>query len=55
MGRQQVAIERIVVVAEEGPRPPIATLGDMARVTGNDDTAKAGHAASCPAGARLVN
>jgi hypothetical protein len=43
MGRKQVAIERVVVIAEERPRPPIATLGDMVRQTGNDDTGKAGH------------
>src|SRR5712664_2039829 len=46
MAGEQVAVERIVVVTEERPGLPIATLGDMVRETGNDDTGKAGHAAS---------
>jgi hypothetical protein len=43
--REQVAVQRIVVVAEERPRAAIATLGDMVRVIGDDDTGEAGHAA----------
>jgi hypothetical protein len=46
MAGEQIAIERIVVLAEERPGPPIATLGDMVWETGNDDTGKAGHGAS---------
>jgi hypothetical protein len=35
--REQVAIKRIVSVAEKGARAAIATLGDMMRMTGDDD------------------
>ena len=38
---EQVAIKRIVAVAEEGPR----ALGDMVRMIGDDDTGEASHAA----------
>ena len=41
---EQVAIKRIVVIAEEGARAAVATLGDVVRVTGDDDAGKAGHA-----------
>jgi hypothetical protein len=44
MRGEQVAIESIVVVAEERPGPPVATLGDMVRETGNDDAGEASHA-----------
>ena len=40
---EQVAIKRIIGVAEESPRAAVATLGDMVRVTGDDDTGEAGH------------
>jgi hypothetical protein len=42
---EQVAIKRMVGVTEEGARAAIAALGDVVRVTGNDDTGEAGHAA----------
>ena len=42
---EQVAIQCIVGIAEEGPRTAVAALGDMMRVTGNDDTSETGHAA----------
>ena len=42
---EQVAIKRIVGVAEEGARAAVAALGDMVRMTGDDDTGEAGHAA----------
>ena len=45
---EQVAIQCIVGIAEEGARAAIATLGDMVRVAGNDDTGEAGHAPWCP-------
>jgi hypothetical protein len=35
-------------MAEESPRAAVAALGDMMRVTGNDDTGEAGHAIGCP-------
>jgi hypothetical protein len=41
---EQVAIERIVAVAEEGPRAAVATLGDMIGMTGDDDAGETGHA-----------
>ena len=44
---EQVAIKRIVGVAKEGTRAAIAALGDMVRMTGDDDTGEAGHAVSC--------
>ena len=44
MPGEQVAIKRIIIIAEEGPRTAVATLGDVMRVTGNDDTGEAGHA-----------
>jgi|HubBroStandDraft_5_1064220.scaffolds.fasta_scaffold125121_1 hypothetical protein len=37
MGGQQIAIQRVVRISEEGARAAIATLRDMVRVTGNDD------------------
>ncbi len=45
MGGQQVAVQRIIAVAEERPGAAIATLRDMVRMTGNDDASKAGNAA----------
>ena len=42
---EQVAIKRIIIVAEEGPRAAVATLGDVVRMTGDDDTGEAGHTA----------
>ena len=50
VGGQQVAIKRIIAVAEEGPRAAIAALGDVVRITGDDDTGKTGHAALCASG-----
>ena len=44
---EQVAIQHVIAVAEEGPRAAIATLGDMVRITGDDDAGETGHAASC--------
>jgi hypothetical protein len=42
---EQVAIERIVGVFEEGARAAVAALGHMVRMIGDDDTGKAGHVA----------
>jgi hypothetical protein len=39
---EQVAIKRIVGLAEEGARTAIAALGDMVRMTGDDDTGETG-------------
>jgi hypothetical protein len=39
--REQVAVERIVVIAEERSRASVATLRHVVRVTGNNDTGKA--------------
>ena len=38
---EQVALERIVAVAEEGPRAAIAARGDMVGMTGDDNTGEA--------------
>jgi hypothetical protein len=43
--REQVAIERIVGLLEEGARAAVAALGDVVRVTGDNDTGEAGQAA----------
>jgi hypothetical protein len=42
---EQVAVERIVTVAEERLRAAVAALGDMVRMTGDDDTCEASYAA----------
>jgi hypothetical protein len=42
---EQVAIQRIIGVAEESARAAIAALGDMVRVTGDNDASEAGHTA----------
>jgi hypothetical protein len=44
MPGEQIAIKRIVGIAEEGARAAIAALGDMVRMTGDDDTGEASHA-----------
>src|SRR5262245_2877708 len=43
---QEIAVERIVGVAEEGAGTAIAALGDVMRQTGNDDACEASHGAS---------
>ena len=42
--REQLAVKRIVVITEKGALAAIATLGDMVRMTGDDNTGKTGHA-----------
>ena len=42
--RQQIAVERVILVAEEGARAAVAALGDMVRNAGDDDAGEAGHA-----------
>ena len=44
---EQVAIKRIVGIAKERARSAVATLGDMVRMIGYDDTGEAGHAVRC--------
>jgi len=41
--RQEIAIERIVGIAEEGLRPPVATLRHVMRQAGDDETGEARH------------
>ena len=41
---QEVAVERIIIVAEEGARTTIATLSDMVRKTGDNEAGKPSHA-----------
>jgi len=43
MGSEQIAIQRIVAVAEEGACATIAALRDVMRMTGNDGTSEASH------------
>ena len=45
---KQVAIERIVGLGEERPRPAVAALGDVVRMTGDDDTGETSNVASRP-------
>ncbi len=42
---EQIAIKRIVEIAKEGTRAAVAALGHVMRMTGDDDTGEAGHAA----------
>ena len=42
MRSEQVAIKRIVAVTEEYLRAAVATLGDVVRITGDDDTRETG-------------
>ena len=42
--RQEIAVERVVLVGEEGARAAVATLRDMVRDAGDDDAGEAGHA-----------
>ena len=42
--RQEIAVERMILLAEEGARAAVAALGDMVRNTGDDDAGEAGHA-----------
>ena len=44
--REQVAVERIIAVVEKRSRTPVAALGDMVGITGDDDTSEAGHTTS---------
>ena len=41
---EQIAVERVVGVAEEGARAAVAALGDVVRQAGNDDAGETGHA-----------
>jgi hypothetical protein len=45
MPAEQVAIKRIILVIEEGRRPPIATLGHMVGMPREDGAGEASHAA----------
>jgi len=40
---EEVAIQRVVVIAEERARPAVATLRHVVRQAGDNDTGKAGH------------
>lgn len=42
---QEIAVERVIGVAEEHARAAVAALGDVVRMTGDDDAGEAGHAA----------
>lgn len=43
---QLVAVETVVVIVEENLRAPVAPLGDMMRLAGNDNPRQAGHGAA---------
>jgi|UPI000562B63A hypothetical protein len=40
---QEIAIERIVIIAKEGLRPPVAALGDVMWNIRGDDASETGH------------
>ena len=40
---EQIAVERIIVVAEESARAAVAALGDVVRMTGDNDAGEAGY------------
>ena len=40
---KQPAVERIILVDEEGALPPVSALGDVMGRAGNDDAGEAGH------------
>ncbi len=40
---QEIAIERIVIIAKEGLRPPVAALCNMMWNIRDDDTSETGH------------
>ncbi len=52
---EEIAVEGIVGIGEEGALPAIATLGDMVRQAGDDDTGKAGHAPQATPAAVLAS
>lgn len=41
---EEIAVERIILVAKEGRRPAVAAPGDVVRISGKDGTGEAGHA-----------
>ncbi len=43
MMSQEIAIERIVIIAKEGLRPPVAALGDVMWNIRDDDTSETSH------------
>jgi hypothetical protein len=44
---KQLAVERVIGVAEERARATVAALGDVMRQAGNDDAGETGHTRSC--------
>ncbi len=51
----QVAIERVILLAEEGSLPAVAALGHVMRIAGHDDPGKACHARSLAGVRQPVN
>jgi hypothetical protein len=51
----QIKVQRVVRVFKENSIPPIATLGDVVRVAGNNDSRKACHAERVACFVYLVN
>jgi hypothetical protein len=43
MFAQELAVEFVIAVAEEGLLPPVAALGDMVWQAGENGSGKAGH------------
>jgi len=41
--RQEIAVQRITSIVEKGLRPPVATLRDVMRQTGKDETSETAH------------
>ena len=55
MSGEQLAIERVVIVAKKGDRPAVAALGDMVRVAGKDSAGEASHAGALALSQGTVN
>ena len=52
---EQVAVQRIVGIAEEGLLAAVAALGHVMWVTGKDGAGESGHGTSLPPRPRNVN
>jgi len=55
---EQIKIAGVIVIVEEGLRPPIAALGHVVRVTRKDGAGETSHEASLPravSGVKLVH
>ena len=52
---EQIAIKRVIGVAEEGARAAVAALGDMVRIAGDDDAGETCHRSTMDSNGPDVN